>query len=347
MVEHSPQKTWLVTGAAGFIGSHLVERLLTLGQRVVGLDNFSTGSRKNVDAVRQSVSAERAAMYAFFEQDIRDREGLTALMQQHKPDIILHQAALGSVPRSISDPIASHQSNVDGFINMLEAARVSGVRRFVYASSSSVYGDIGEGPKIEGSIGNCLSPYAATKRIDEIYAQVFGRVYELETVGLRYFNVFGPRQDPNGPYAAVIPRWLAAMVRREQVVVYGDGSTSRDFCYVSNVVQANILAATVASDNPVINKVVNIACGATTTLAQLQGMLREEVARVTGCDAKEIPQPKHEPFRKGDIPHSLADISLAKEALGYFPTHTVEEGIAELVRAELSSARAVVGCAIS
>ena len=219
MSESSPQKTWLVTGAAGFIGSHLVERLLTLGQRVVALDNFSTGSRKNIDIVREAVSPEHAALLAFFEQDIRDREGLTSLMQQHKPDVILHQAALGSVPRSIAEPIASHQSNVDGFINMLEAARVSGVKRFVYASSSSVYGDIGEGPKVEDSIGNCLSPYAATKRIDEIYAQVFGRVYDLETVGLRYFNVFGPRQDPNGPYAAVIPRWLAAMARKEQIVV--------------------------------------------------------------------------------------------------------------------------------
>lgn len=335
MSESSPQKTWLVTGAAGFIGSHLVERLLTLGQRVVALDNFSTGSRKNIDIVREAVSAEHAALLAFFEQDIRDREGLTSLMQQHKPDVILHQAALGSVPRSIAEPIASHQSNVDGFINMLEAARVSGVKRFVYASSSSVYGDIGEGPKVEDSIGNCLSPYAATKRIDEIYAQVFGRVYDLETVGLRYFNVFGPRQDPNGPYAAVIPRWLAAMARKEQIVVYGDGSTSRDFCYVANVVQANILAATVAAQNLVINRVVNIACGATTTLMQLQAMLREQVARVLACNASDIPQPKNEPFRKGDIPHSLADISLAKEALGYFPTHSVEEGIAELVRAEL------------
>jgi UDP-N-acetylglucosamine 4-epimerase len=335
MSESSPQKTWLVTGAAGFIGSHLVERLLTLGQRVVALDNFSTGSRKNIDIVREAVSPEHAALLAFFEQDIRDREGLTSLMQQHKPDVILHQAALGSVPRSIAEPIASHQSNVDGFINMLEAARVSGVKRFVYASSSSVYGDIGEGPKVEDSIGNCLSPYAATKRIDEIYAQVFGRVYDLETVGLRYFNVFGPRQDPNGPYAAVIPRWLAAMARKEQIVVYGDGSTSRDFCYVANVVQANILAATVAAQNLVINRVVNIACGATTTLMQLQAMLREQVARVLACNASDIPQPKNEPFRKGDIPHSLADISLAKEALGYFPTHSVEEGIAELVRAEL------------
>ena len=331
----SVQKTWLVTGAAGFIGSHLCERLLSLGQRVIGIDNFSTGSPNNITAVKASVSEEIAARYTFFEQDIRDQDGLAQLVNQHKPQVILHQAALGSVPRSIADPVSSHQSNVDGFINMLEAARAAGVKRFVYASSSSVYGDIGEGPKIESKIGNCLSPYAATKRVDEIYAQVFGRVYDLETVGLRYFNVFGPRQDPNGPYAAVIPRWLAAMARKEKIVVYGDGSTSRDFCYVANVVQANILAATVPSTNSVINGVVNIACGATTTLLQLQQMLRDHVAQVRGYAPSEIPQPEFAPFRKGDIPHSLADITLAKEALGYFPSHSVEDGIAELVTAEL------------
>lgn len=333
----SAQKTWLVTGSAGFIGSHLCERLLSLGQRVIGIDNFSTGSPNNITAVKDSVSDEKAALYTFFEQDIRDRDGLIELVNHHKPHVILHQAALGSVPRSIADPISSHQSNVDGFINMLEAARAAGVKRFVYASSSSVYGDIGEGSKIESKIGNCLSPYAATKRIDEIYAQVYGRVYDLETVGLRYFNVFGPRQDPKGPYAAVIPRWLAAMARKERIVVYGDGSTSRDFCYVANVVQANILAATVGSGNSVINGVVNIACGATTTLLQLQQMLRDHIGRVRGYSSTEIPQPEFAPFRKGDVPHSLADISLAKEALGYFPSHTVDDGIAELVDSELAT----------
>ncbi|MFO0417664.1 MAG: NAD-dependent epimerase/dehydratase family protein [Pseudomonadota bacterium] len=329
------RRTWLVTGSAGFIGSHLVERLLNLGQRVIGVDNFATGSRQNVDAVRASVSPEKGALYSFFEQDIRDRDGLVELCAQHAPHVILHQAALGSVPRSIVDPVSSHQANVDGFVNILEAARAAGVKRFVYASSSSVYGDIGAGAKVEGEIGNCLSPYAATKRIDEIYAQVYARTYGLETIGLRYFNVFGPRQDPNGPYAAVIPRWLAAMRKKEGVVIYGDGSTSRDFCFIANVVQANLLAASVAGDSPAIKGVVNIACGATTTLLKLEELLRHEVSRVLGCQVADIPGPRHEPFRQGDIPHSLADISFAKRALGYDPTYSVAEGVAELVRIEL------------
>lgn len=336
MTSVASQKTWMVTGAAGFIGSHLCERLLSLGQRVVGIDNFSTGSPRNIDAIRSSAAPGNSALFTFFEQDIRDREGLTDLFARCAPQIVLHQAALGSVPRSIADPIASHQSNVDGFVNILEAARESKVSRFVYASSSSVYGDIQESPKVESRVGNCLSPYAATKKINEVYAQVFGRVYGIETVGLRYFNVFGPRQDPNGPYAAVIPRWLAAMARKERITIYGDGSTSRDFCFIANVVQANILAATVSSSSSVINSVVNVACGATTTLLQLQALLREHVAKVKGFPVEEIPEPACEPFRQGDILHSLADISLAKEALGYYPSHTVEEGIAELVSAELS-----------
>jgi UDP-N-acetylglucosamine 4-epimerase len=329
------QKTWLVTGAAGFIGSHLVERLLSLGQRVIGCDNFSTGSAKNVQAVRQSVSPDKAALYTFFEQDVRDRSGTVELIKRHTPHVILHQAALGSVPRSIADPVTSHESNVDGFLNVLDGARQAGVKRFVYASSSSVYGDIGDGSKVESKIGNPLSPYAATKRIDEIYAQVYGRVYGIETVGLRYFNVFGPRQDPSGPYAAVIPRWLAAMARKEEIVIYGDGSTSRDFCFVANVVQANILAASTSAPE-VIHGVVNIACGATTTLLELQSLLRVAVAKALGWDSREIPQPRHEPFRKGDVPHSLADITLASSKMGYFPSHSVQEGIEELVQAELN-----------
>ncbi|MFN4894272.1 MAG: NAD-dependent epimerase/dehydratase family protein [Pseudomonadota bacterium] len=330
------QRTWLVTGAAGFIGSHLVERLLTLDQRVIGIDNFSTGSRKNVEAVRSSVSSDKAARFTFFEQDIRDRKGLADLIRHHVPQVILHQAALGSVPRSIADPLASHESNVDGFINVLDAARQAGVARVVYASSSSVYGDIGEGPKVEDEIGNCLSPYAATKRIDEVYAQVYGKVFGMETVGLRYFNVFGPRQDPNGPYAAVVPRWLAAMAKREPVVIFGDGSTSRDFCYIANVVQANILAASVGVESGAINSVINIACGATTTLLQLERLLREAVARVGGFSPDELPKPRFEPFRKGDIPHSLATIDRAKSLLGYQPSHSVQEGISELVYSELT-----------
>ncbi len=334
-VDTAERLTWLVTGAAGFIGSHLVERLLALGQRVVAIDNFSTGKRQNVDAVRAAVDASKAAQLFFFEHDIRDREGLCALVRQHAPEVILHQAALGSVPRSIVDPLSSHQVNVDGFVNMLEAARAVGVRRFVYASSSSVYGDLDGSPKVESKIGNCLSPYAATKRTNEIYAQVYGRTYGMETVGLRYFNVFGPRQDPDGPYAAVIPRWLAAMEKGEPSTIFGDGTTSRDFCYVANVVQANILAATAPGESSIINGVVNIACGATTSLAQLHEMLRAEVAQAQGREIRSIPAATIEPFRKGDIPHSLADISLAREALGYMPSHSVSEGLRELVRAAI------------
>lgn len=327
----SPQRSWLVTGAAGFIGSHLVETLLQKGQRVVGIDNFSTGKRENIEYLRETAEPEHKQLFTFFEQDIRDREGITDLVKKHAPDIILHQAALGSVPRSISDPVASHQSNVDGFLHMLEAARLAQVKRFIYASSSSVYGDITDSSKVESRIGNCLSPYAVTKRCDELYAQVFGRTYGMETIGLRYFNVFGPRQDPEGPYAAVIPRWLEAIRSGEQAVMYGDGSTSRDFCFVRNVVQANILAGTVAADSAAINDVVNIACGATTSLKKLYGLLRDEAARVKGLDVSSIPTPKEEPFRKGDILHSLADITVAQNALGYAPTHSVEQGISELV----------------
>jgi len=332
----TPQR-WLVTGAAGFIGSHLVERLVTLGQSVRGIDNFSTGKRANIEAIRRQVSEEAWKQLSFQELDIRDRAELTAVLQEFKPDIVLHQAALGSVPRSIADPISSHESNVDGFINLLDAARKAGTRRFVYASSSSVYGDIEESPKVEGSIGELISPYAATKRINEVYAQTFGRTYGMETVGLRYFNVFGPRQDPDGPYAAVIPRWLAAILAREPAVLYGDGSTSRDFCYVANVVQANILAGTVAAGNSVINKVVNIACGETTSLKELFELLRDEVARQQGIEVAAIPTPRQEPFRKGDILHSKADISLAREALGYYPSHTLQDGIGELVRASIEA----------
>lgn len=327
----SSPRSWLVTGAAGFIGSHLVENLLKEGQRVIGLDNFSTGKRENIEYLKETAAPERKGLFTFFEQDIRDREGLAELVKTHAPDVILHQAALGSVPRSIADPLASHQSNVDGFVHMLEAARLAKVKRFVYASSSSVYGDITDSSKVESRIGACLSPYAVTKRCNELYGQIFGRTYGMETVGLRYFNVFGPRQDPKGPYAAVIPRWLEAIRTGTQAVMYGDGTTSRDFCFVRNVVQANILAGSVSSDSPAVNSVVNIACGATTSLKKLFQLLREESARVKGIDVSQILLPKEEPFRQGDILHSLADITLARNSLGYEPTHTVEEGVRELV----------------
>lgn len=333
------QRTWLVTGVAGFIGSHLAERLLGLDQRVIGIDNFATGKRENLKALTEGVSGVQAARFTFFEQDIRDRGGLAALIGQHVPDVILHQAALGSVPRSIADPLTSHQVNVDGFVNMLEAARVAEVKRFVYASSSSVYGDISGTVKSEGISGECLSPYAVTKRTNELYARVYGKMYGLETVGLRYFNVFGPRQDPNGPYAAVIPRWMSAMGEGRSCVIFGDGSTSRDFCYIDNVVQANLLAASIEGNNPVVHSWVNIACGATTTLQGLYEMLRTAVAHSRGASEDSIPKPTYETFRSGDVRHSLADISLAKRELGYMPAYSVNEGIIELVRAHNAQIR--------
>jgi UDP-N-acetylglucosamine 4-epimerase len=331
-IDLSIQRCWLVTGAAGFIGSHLVERLIHSNQRVIGIDNFATGKRENIQYLKECASPDQTRLFTFVEQDIRDREGVAALVRTHTPDVILHQAALGSVPRSIADPVASHQSNVDGFVNVIDAARLANVKRFVYASSSSVYGDITDSSKTESRIGNCLSPYAVTKRTNEIYAQVFGLTYGMETVGLRYFNVFGPRQDPNGPYAAVIPRWLAALEAGEPAVMYGDGTTSRDFCFVANVVQANIRAGLAPADSGAMNAVVNIACGHTTSLKELYTLLREAVAHVKGVDASKLPLPIEEPFRKGDILHSLADISLARQVLGYEPTHTIEQGIGELVR---------------
>lgn len=330
-MKQSDAKVWLVSGAAGFIGSHLVEELLKSGERVVGIDNFATGSRENIRLLeKQSVKSGKEKFH-FIELSITDETAIRKLFEDFRPTHVLHQAALGSVPRSIEAPINSHKANVDGFINMLEASRLTGVHRFVYASSSSVYGDSEQSPKSEEVIGRCLSPYAATKRINEVYAQVYGRTYGVETVGLRYFNVFGPRQDPDGPYAAVIPRWLALLKQRKGVVIYGDGSTSRDFCYIKNVVQANLCAATIESDNPVINEVVNIACAHTTSLRDLEFMLRSSVAESLGLRAVDLPSPSFEPFRKGDIKHSLAEIERAEAALGYLPSYSVAEGIRELV----------------
>ncbi len=326
------QKTWMVTGAAGFIGSHLVERLLMLGQKVVGLDNFATGKRANLHAIERVVAPDSWELFSFVEGDIRDADGVKAVFDEFKPEIVLHQAALGSVPRSLAEPLVSHAVNVDGFVNVVDAARRSGPKRFVYASSSSVYGDIEDGEKVEGRIGNQLSPYATTKRTNELYAQVYSRSYGIETVGLRYFNVFGPRQDPDGPYAAVIPRWLAALSRSEKSTIFGDGTTSRDFCYIANVVQANVLAGMASSGSEVINGVVNIACGATTSLTRLWTMLRDEVASVRGIDPESIPAVEYQPFRKGDILHSRADISLARRSLSFHPTYSVAEGIRELVK---------------
>ncbi len=315
-------KRWLITGAGGFIGSHLLERLLELDQHVVGLDNFSTGYAKNLQQVQAIVGPERWKNFQFLEGDIRDLAECKCAC--HGVDFVLHHAALGSVPQSILDPLASHESNVTGFINMLIAARDAKAKRFVYASSSAIFGDDPELPKIEHKVGNPLSPYAATKKMNEIYADVFARVYGLESIGLRYFNVFGPRQDPEGAYAAVIPKWIAALLQRETVVINGDGETSRDFCFVENVVQANLLAAT-TDNSEAINQAYNIAVGKCTTLNELFALLQNGLRQRDASLPEQKPQ--HQAFRAGDVRHSLADISKAKKLLGYDPTHPVGEGL--------------------
>jgi UDP-N-acetylglucosamine 4-epimerase len=317
----APRK-WLVTGAAGFIGSNLVEALLRLDQSVVGLDSFATGHRRNLEEVRTLVGPERWAQFSFLEGDICRREDCAKACS--RVDYVLHQAALGSVPRSIEDPVRSHVANVDGFLNMLVAARDAQVKAFVYASSSSVYGDHPVLPKVEANIGRPLSPYAATKLMDEIYADVFARCYGMSVVGLRYFNVFGRRQDPEGAYAAVIPRWFAALLRGGEVVINGDGQTSRDFCYVENVVQANLLAATTPAKQPGA-RVFNIACGARTTLVQLFDAIKTIVAATQPKAAEKFPT--FGPERPGDVRHSLANIEEVKSGLGYGPTHDLLSGL--------------------
>jgi UDP-N-acetylglucosamine 4-epimerase len=313
---------WLVTGSAGFIGSHLLETLLGLGQEVVSLDNFATGYRANLDDVRSAVGEAAWHRHTFLEADIADLGACRRACDG--VDVVLHQAALGSVPRSIEDPLRTHAANATGFLNILLAARDAGVRRFVYAGSSSTYGEHPGLPKVEDQIGRPLSPYAVTKYVDELYAQVFERCYGIVTIGLRYFNVFGPRQDPDGAYAAVIPRWAAAMLRGEPIVIYGDGETTRDFCYVANVVQANLLAgATAAPEAP--GQIYNVAAGGRMSLNELYAVLRELMAeRHRGLV---VPPPVYESFRAGDIRHSQADISRARRLLGYEPTHDVRAGL--------------------
>lgn len=317
-------RTWLVTGAAGFIGSGLVLELLMADQRVVGLDNFSTGKPANLDDVRGRVGEERWARFEFHEGDIRRLE--TCHQACSDVDLVLHQAALGSVPRSIKDPVGSHETNVSGTLNMLVASRDVGVRRFVFASSSSVYGDDPGLPKVESRTGSPLSPYAVTKTAAERYVQVFGAAYGLPVVSLRYFNVFGPRQDPNGPYAAVIPRWIFALLRGTTPEIYGDGETSRDFCYLANTVQANILAAT-SGEPAALGETFNVAVGETATLNELFRLVRERLARHAPAVANV--EPEYRDFRAGDVRHSLADISKAQRLLGYRPTHTLGEGLDE------------------
>ncbi len=317
-------RRWLVTGSAGFIGSHLVETLLAMGQQVVGLDNFATGHRSNLDEVRAAVGEAAWKRHRFVEADIADLAACRRACES--VDVVLHEAALGSVPRSIVDPLATHESNGTGFLNMQVAARDAGVSRFVYAASSSTYGDHPALPKVEDQIGRPLSPYAVTKFLNELYADVFGRCYGFETVGLRYFNVFGPRQDPEGAYAAVIPKWVATMLDSEAIAINGDGETTRDFCYVDNVVQANLLAATVA-DAAAVGQVYNVAVGGRLSLNDLAGALRDLLR--ARHPALAVPPPRYQDFREGDVRHSQADVGKAKRLLGYAPTHGVREGLAE------------------
>lgn len=315
-------RTWLVTGAAGFIGSHLVEHLLLLDQTVIALDNFSTGKLANLQEVRAHVSPDQWSRCRVVEGDVADPAVCTAACQG--VDYVLHHAALASVPRSIDDPRASHRANVTGLLELLEAARRAGVRRVVYASSSSVYGDNPELPKREDRIGRPLSPYAATKWINEIYADTWGRIYGLECVGLRYFNVFGPRQDPHGPYAAVIPRWMEALWHGRPVTIYGDGETSRDFCYVANAVQANLLAAT-TTDPRAVHQVYNIAVGEQTSLNELYQILLQGLKRWQ--PDLQPPPILYEDFRPGDVRHSRADIDKARTLLGYQPEYCLADGL--------------------
>lgn len=361
---HTP-RSWLVTGAAGFIGSHLLETLLQLGQEVRGLDNFMTGHRHNLELVRASVGEQAWRRFTFIEGDIRDPQacaracgapvrsartgdgeadgesdaadgGSGSLAERGRAapggpvavDYVLHQAALGSVSRSLEDPLLCHAVNVSGFLNMLAAAREAGVRRFVYAASSATYGDHPALPKVEQHIGAPLSPYALSKYVNELYAQVYARCYAMQTVGLRYFNVFGPRQDPLGAYAAVIPRWIAAMLDNEPVHIHGDGATSRDFCFVHNAVQANILAAT-GTDPAAVNQVYNVAVNARTSLTQLHATMQQMLLAVR---PQHVPQaPQYGEFRAGDVRHSQADIAKAARLLGYMPTHDLAQGLRQTI----------------
>lgn len=321
------QKTWLVTGNAGFIGSNLSEFLLKHNQKVVGLDNFSTGYQHNVDDVLACVGKKAAKNFTFIHGDIADFE--TCVKACAGVDIILHQAALGSVPRSIADPVTSNHSNITGFLNMLTAAKDAGIKRFVYASSSSVYGDSAELPKVEERTGNLLSPYAVMKMTNELYAGVFSRTYGMETIGLRYFNVFGRRQDPNGAYAAVIPKWVGALLSNKEVYINGDGETSRDFTYIDNVIQMNLLAGTTENAQS-FGQAFNVAVGGRNTLNELYAIINQELAKhITVFEPRSV---IYRDFRVGDIRHSNANITKAQTLVGYAPTHTIEQGMKEAIK---------------
>ncbi len=317
-------KTWLITGVAGFVGSNLLETLLRLDQQVVGLDNFETGFKENLTRVQALVQPKQWARFVFHEGDIQNPSSCAKAVSG--VDYVLHQAGMGSVPRSLENPLLTNNINITGFLNMLIASKDARVGRFVYAASSSTYGDHPGLPKVESIIGKPLSPYAVTKYVNELYADVFARCYGLESIGLRYFNIFGPRQDPGGAYAAVIPKWFRALLSSKSVLIYGDGKTSRDFCFVMNAVQANILAAT--TRNPAaINQVYNVAVGDNTTLTELFLMIRERVAALHPQAAAS--EPVYQAFREGDVRHSQADISKITELLGYIPTHKIAKGLDE------------------
>ena len=333
---HEP-KTWLVTGVAGFIGSNLLDELLALGQTVVGVDNFSAGYRTNLDDV---LSQDNGGEFRLIEGDIRDLATCRAACDG--ADVVLHQAALASVPHSIDDPIESSHVNVGGFLNVLIAARDAGVKRVIYASSSAVYGDLTAVPQVESRVGSALSPYAADKKANELYASVFGLTYGLETIGLRYFNIYGRRQDPAGAYAAVIPRWVSNLLNGDRCSIYGDGETTRDFCHASDVVQANLLAA--FAPRSAVGEVYNIACGRETSLNELFRMIRLGLAGYENDVAAQTPS--YESFRPGDVRRSVADISKARRFLGFEPTHSVAEGLGEALewyaaRAEETKSAAV------
>ncbi|MCK0914876.1 NAD-dependent epimerase/dehydratase family protein [Acinetobacter pittii] len=318
----SNPKTWLITGVAGFIGSNLLETLLKLNQKVIGLDNFATGHQYNLDEVETLVSSDQWKNFTFYNGDIRNLEDCQKACAN--VDYVLHQAALGSVPRSIADPILTNSANITGFLNMLVAARDAQVKSFTYAASSSTYGDHPALPKVEENIGNPLSPYAVTKYVNELYAEVFARTYGFKAIGLRYFNVFGKRQDPNGAYAAVIPKWTAAMIQGDDVFINGDGETSRDFCYIENTVQANILAA-IANDEAK-NQVYNVAVGDRTTLNDLFKAIKSALnENGISCDK----EPVYREFRAGDVRHSQADVTKIKTLLGYDPKFRIFEGISQ------------------
>lgn len=314
------QYTWLVTGAAGFIGSSLVETLLKLNQRVVGLDNFSTGFKYNLDDVIEHIDPALRTNFSFQEGDICQLSDCQKAVKG--VDYVLHQAALGSVPRSIATPDLTNETNVTGFLHMLMAAKEANVKRFVYASSSSVYGDSPILPKVETHVGNPLSPYAVSKYSNELYAKAFSNCYGMQTIGLRYFNIFGPRQNPEGPYAAVIPLWITSLLKKEPVYINGDGKTSRDFCYIDNAVQVNLLAAK-TKNQAALNRVYNVTVGEQTTLNQLFGMISSQLDPTT--------EPVYRDFRNGDIRHSLADISQTQKILGYAPSFNVLKGLKQTI----------------